>query len=261
MESISLEDLSRRVSDADSVIKSGIGDLPMRKLLGFDRALQRIQGEFANNVGKLGELDKHIDKEHQKLRDLQNDPAVSQEDKQFSKKSINDRLNSLKDERATRCELASQNRKELQSQVDRIRQTIEKVLDSDTTLAERIRTLFREQGITIALILTAFGLLISTIVGFVTGGGGGGVTGAALPKSGAKKWIQDKLKALARLFGKLAQKLGAALPGIIGSIVSWLLNILKKVTLFAAEYVWLFVAGVVGLIVTILTKQVKTKNN
>ena len=37
MESITLEDLSRRVSDADSVIKSEIGDLPMRELLGLDR--------------------------------------------------------------------------------------------------------------------------------------------------------------------------------------------------------------------------------
>ena len=42
-----------------------------------------------------------------------------------------------------------------------------------TTLAERIRTLFREQGITIASILTAIGMAISTLVLALTGGGGG----------------------------------------------------------------------------------------
>ena len=176
-----------------------------------------------------------------------------------SGKRWSERVKNLKDERQTRLELTSQNREDLQSQTARIKQTLEKVLDSDTSLAERIKTLFREQGITIASILTAFGLLISTIVGFVTGGSGGGAVGGAV--GGGKKWIQDKLKALARLFGKLAQKLAAALPGIIGSIVSWLLNLLKKVTLFAAEHIWLFIAGVVGLIITFLMKEVKNKKD
>ena len=40
-------------------------------------------------------------------------------------------------------------RKDLQTQVARIKQTIEKVLDKNTSLAEKIHTLFREQGITI----------------------------------------------------------------------------------------------------------------
>ena len=86
------------------------------------------------------------------------------------KDKVSKRIADLKIERQSRLELANQNRKELQSQVARIKQTIEKVLDSDTSLAEKIRTIFREQGITIASILTAFSLFISTIVGFVTGG-------------------------------------------------------------------------------------------
>jgi DNA-binding MarR family transcriptional regulator len=85
---------------------------------------------------------------------------------------IEDRLNNLKDERSVRLELTSQIRKELQTQFARIKQTIEKVLDGDTSLAEGINTIFREQGITIASILTAFALMISTIVGFATGGAG-----------------------------------------------------------------------------------------
>ena len=46
-------------------------------------------------------------------------------------------------------ETLSQNRKDLQKQVARIKKTIEKVLDQDASLAERIRTLFKEQSITL----------------------------------------------------------------------------------------------------------------
>ena len=70
-----------------------------------------------------------------------------------------------------------QNRKDLQTQVARIKQAIEKILDTDTSLAEKIWTLFREQGITIFSVLTAVSMLISTIVLAVTGGGGVGAPG------------------------------------------------------------------------------------
>ena len=59
-----------------------------------------------------------------------------------------DRLDDLNTEKKARLEKLSQNRKDLQTQVARIKQTIEKILDKDTSLLERIRTLFKEQGIT-----------------------------------------------------------------------------------------------------------------
>ena len=43
-------------------------------------------------------------------------------------------------------------------------------------------------------------------------------------KGGAREWINNKLKALSQLLGKLANKALASLPGIIGSILSWILN-------------------------------------
>ena len=58
-----------------------------------------------------------------------------------------------------------------------MKQTLEKVFDKNSSLAERIRTLFRERGITIFSILTALSMNISTIVLAITGafrGGGGG---------------------------------------------------------------------------------------
>ena len=48
----------------------------------------------------------------------------------------------------------------LKSQITSFKETIAKVLDKDPSLAEKIRTLFREQGITIASILTAIRMAI-----------------------------------------------------------------------------------------------------
>ena len=52
-------------------------------------------------------------------------------------------------------------------------ETIAKVLDKDTSLAENIRTLFREQGIMIASILMAIGMAIGVLVDTLLLGGEG----------------------------------------------------------------------------------------
>ena len=71
----------------------------------------------------------------------ENDPTCTDEQRQLYR----DRLDDLNTEKRARLEILSQNRKDLQTQVARIKQTLEKVLDQNTSLAERIHTLFREQ--------------------------------------------------------------------------------------------------------------------
>ena len=44
-----------------------------------------------------------------------------------------------------------------------------------------------------------------------------------------KEWIRNKLKALALLLEKLGAKPAEAFPGIIGAIISWILNMAKDV--------------------------------
>ena len=56
------------------------------------------------------------------------------------------------------------------------------MLDKDTSLAEKIHTLFREQGITIASILTAIGMAIGVLVeALLCGGGGATASGGGEP--------------------------------------------------------------------------------
>ena len=119
-------------------------------------------------------------------------------------------------------------------QINQIRESITKFLDKETgTLGERIRTLFKEQGIMIVSILTAVCMAIGGLIEALLGGPStstptsGGTSGGD-KKGGAREWMKNKLKALSQLLGKLADKALASLPGIIGSIISWILNRAKE---------------------------------
>ena len=99
-------------------------------------------------------------------------------------------------------------------------------------MAEKIRILFREQGITIVSILTAIEMAIDVLVEALLPGGGGAVgSKLLLPKDekGVKEWLRNKLKALVSLPGRLGMKMAEVLPGIIGAIISWVLNRAKEV--------------------------------
>ena len=113
------------------------------------------------------------------MEEVENDPTYSDEQRQLYR----DRLADLNTEKQRRLEILSQNQKDLQTQVARIKQTLEKVLDQNTSLVERICTFFREQGIIIFSILTALSMTISTIALAITGVfGGGSGTGGSAPK-------------------------------------------------------------------------------
>ena len=137
---------------------------------------------------------------------------------------------------------------------------IAKVLDKDTSLGEKIRTLFREQGITIASILMAIGLANRVLVEAllpgcaVTTSGGGGEP-PPKDEKGLKEWVRNKLKALASLLEKLGMKAAEALPGIIGGIISWILNRAKDVVGWVSQNLWALVVGIGGLIYTYIVTR------
>ena len=184
MESIPLEELSSLVEDIHVKTReaSQNTNFDMREFLRINKALQRIQGELLNNTSKLTEINKSIKRDTKKLEGVENDPTYSDEQRQLYRGRLDDDLNSKKQ---ARLEILSQNRKDLQTQVARIKQTLEKVLDKNTSLAERICNLFDEQDIIIFSILTALSVTISTIVLTITGVfGGGGGTGGSPSKDG-----------------------------------------------------------------------------
>ena len=220
-------------------------------MLGLDKQLRSIRGSLKVEVAKKVELEEHIAKECRKLEEFREYPGVYDD---AMREDITKPIDALNDELATRQKSIDLLKGRLKNQITSFKEMIAKGLDKDTSLGEKIRTLFREQGITIASILTAIRMAIGVLVEALLPGGGGAVMasggGEQPPKDekGLKGWIRNKLKALASLLGKLEMKAAEALPGIIGGIISWILNRAKDVVGWVSENLWALVVGIGGLI-------------
>ena len=67
------------------------------------------------------------------------------------------------------------------------------------------------------------------------------------------------MKALSQLPGKLVDKALASLPGIIGSIISWILNIAKEVIGWLSQNLWALITSVGVLIYTYFMTKMRRK--
>ena len=107
----------------------------------------------------------------------------------------------------------------------------------------------------------AMGFLIESLLGgptvFTTTSGN--TSGGNRKGGGAREWIKNKLKALSQLLGKLADKALTALPGIIGSILSWILNRVKEVVGLLTHNLWALIRGVGVLIYTYFMTKTRRK--
>ena len=225
--------------------------LPLRELEGLDKQLRTIKGSLKVAIAKRIDLEGRIKHEERKLNEIQ-DPKYSDDQRDM----IEGRINKLRGELTERNKEIDILKGEASKQINQIRGSITKFLDKETgTLGERIRILFKEQGITIVSILTAIGMAIGVLIEALLG-----PPSASAPKSvgtrggdkkgGAREWIKNKLKALSQLLGKLADKALASLPGVIASILSWILNRAKEVVGWLSQNLWALITGVGVLIYT-----------
>ena len=143
------------------------GGLTLRELEGLDKELRTISGSLRSAIAKSIAKQVDIDKENRKLEEMANDETYSDEQReevrarlqrfQDEQKAINDQMRILKGRYS--------------NQIYQIRESIMKFLDKETgTLGERIRTLFKEQGITIVSILTALGMTLGALIEALLGG-------------------------------------------------------------------------------------------
>ena len=219
---------------------------PLRELLGLDKQLRSIRGSLKVEVAKKVELEEQITKEHRKLEEFREYPGVYDD---AMREDITKQIDALNDELATGQESIDLLKGRLKSQITSFKETIAKVLDKDSSLGEKIRTLFGEQGITIASILTAIGMAIGVLAEALLPGGSA-ISGGGEPppkdEKGLKEWVRSKLKALASLLGKLGMKAAEALPGIIGGIIGWILNRAKDVVGWVSQNLWALVVSIGG---------------
>ena len=68
---------------------------------------------------------------------------------------------------------------------------------------------------------------------------------------------KKQIKTLSQLLGKLADKALESLPGIIGPIISWILNRAKEVVGWLSQNSWALITGIGVLIYTYLMTKTR----
>ena len=150
--------------------------LPLRELEGLDKQLRTIKGSLKVAIAKRIDLEGRIQHEERKLNEIQD--SIYSDDQ---RKTVEDRIKSLRDELNERNEQINILKGEASKQINQIKESIIKFLDKETgKLGERIRTIFKEQGITIVSILTAVGMAIGVLIEALLGG-----PSASAPTSGS----------------------------------------------------------------------------
>ena len=104
-------------------------------------------------------------------------------------------------------------------------------------LRERIKNIFKKYGWTLQAVVLAVGLVLG-----------------ALALAGLKG-LKAGTKAVGQGLKTIGQKLGSLLPGLIGSIVSYIFKAAGQVLSFLGEHAWLLIPAVVAFFVERLLKK------
>ena len=125
---------------------------------------------------------------------------------------------------------------EREEEMERLGQQIQE-REQELPLRERVKNIFKKYGWTLQAVALAVGIVLSALVLAATNG----------LKAGTKA-IGNGLKAI-------GQKLGSLLPGLIGSIVSYIFKAAGQVFSFLAEHAWLLILAVVAFFMERMLKR------
>ena len=122
------------------------GGLTLRELEGLDKELRTISVSLRSAIAKSMAKQVDIDKENRKLEEIANDETYSDEQRE----EVRVRLQRFQDEQKAISDQIRILKGRYSNQIYQIRESIMKFLDKETgSLRDRIKTLFKEQGITI----------------------------------------------------------------------------------------------------------------
>ena len=162
MTSKDIDTTVKGVEQDTSIIKPDDKDklLPLKELEGLDKQLRTIRGSLKAAIVKCIDLEGRIEREEIKLNEMQ-DPTYSDDQRNM----IENRIRKLRDELNERNKEIDILKCGASIQINHIKESITKFLDKETgSLGERIRILFKEQGIMIVSILTAVGMAIGVLI-------------------------------------------------------------------------------------------------
>ena len=161
-----------------------------------------------------------------------------QQEKAALEKILAEKRRVLEDENASPSDIEA-----ARKQVDQDERALERVNEDmereeqKLPLRERVKNIFKKYGWTLQAVALAVGIVLSALALAATNG----------LKAGTKA-IGNGLKAI-------GQKLGSLLPGLIGSIVSYIFKAAGQVFSFLGEHAWLLILAVVAFFMERLLKR------
>ena len=124
------------------------GSLPYRELAGLDRSLRNMRTTVLKITSDREAKKATLRQLKDELKDELNNVLNVEDDSLLREKQ--EEIETLEEEIEVLDSVIREYDGKFRSQFQRINQTIDKMLNQDMTLGERIQTLFREQGLTIA---------------------------------------------------------------------------------------------------------------
>ena len=241
LDNIKLEDLPGIADSARQSaeqVETTIDDQPIdtvwvtqarSELAGLEKAMTGVRDELANNLAKLksiddrkSEVERHLAREHHKLTETATLKCRERFETKSEGSSVYPLTSSLKDRQGSKPSPRTEQPSGLRS-TESVRRSGGSSMKTPHWLSafvpcfvskELLSHRFSQQSAWRSRPVC----LHSPAVG------------APKPpdKSGLKEWVKKHLQALRRALANLAGNAAAAMPGIIGSIVSWLLSTLGK---------------------------------
>ena len=187
--------------------------------------LKLANREIERQINKLGI------KVAKPLEELEQEKAALEERLAKNKRVLEDENASPSDIEAARKQVDQDERA-----LERVNEDVERE-EQKLPLRERVKNIFKKYGWTLQAVALAVGIILSALALAATNG----------LKAGTKA-IGNGLKAI-------GQKLGSLLPGLIGSIVSYIFKAAGQVFSFLAEHAWLLILAVVAFFMERMLKR------
>ena len=191
----------------------------VQKILGPKRTelVQQKEQEIHQKAQQREELNKTIE-EDTKVADDENEQP-----------SVRDQARERITENTKREAQLGQEQNQLEQERDQ--------LEEKLSLRERVKNIFKKYGWTLQAVVLAVGVVLSALA----------LAGLNGLKAGTKA-VGQGLKTI-------GQKLGSLLPGLIGSIVSFIFKAAGQVFSFLGEHAWLLILAVVAFFMERLLKK------
>ena len=144
----------------------------------------------------------------------------------------------LEDENASASEREAAQKEVEQDEraLERVNEDVERE-EQKLPLRERVKNIFKKYGWTLQAVALAVGIVLSALALAATNG------------------LKAGTKAIGNGLKTIGQKLGSLLPGLIGSIVSYIFKAAGQVFSFLAEHAWLLILAVVAFFMERMLKR------